>query len=237
MRIVDSPADPTLAEMIAGTPLSILFADGEAIAAVRERGEGTIPLSPPFHVSDEDTYLVLPDDIGLELVDMFRDGDVDLLEEAMRDGLIAVGAIEKEGRGKMVLSVEQCVSPEELLKTMPYAETVGVGRNVDPVPVLNELDHVQCTIASSFVDEQGVEAMLKKPEHAGLSWRVPKDDKSLSGVDPTYAWSKRLPDGRTGIECALFTEYEELVLVMRPAVLAPLDRPRILGSVTSGASL
>ena len=95
MRIVDSPADPTLAEMIAGTPLSIVFADGEAIAAVRERGEGTVALSPPFHVSDEDTYLLLPDDIGLELVDMFRDGDVDLLAEAMRDGLVAIGAIEK----------------------------------------------------------------------------------------------------------------------------------------------
>lgn len=228
MQIAPATDEPTLAEIASGQPLSVVFAEGEAIAAIRERGEGSLMLSPPFHVSDQDAYLVLPDDIGLELADMFRDGDLDLLEEAMRDGLFALGTIEKEGR-RMVLAVERCAPPAELLPAMPYAETVGVGRNVDPVPLLNELDHLRCTIASAFVDEEGLEKMLLEREHAGTSWRVPAHEKKrLAGVDPTYAWTKRLPDGRVGIECALFTEYEELVLVMRPAALAPLERPRLV---------
>lgn len=219
--------EPTLAEMIQGVPLSIVFAEGEAIEALRARGEGSLALQPPFHVSDEDAYLVLPEDIGLELVDMFRDGDVDLLEEAMRDGLIAIGSIEKEGRGKIVLSVEQCARPAELMRELPFAETIGVGRGVDPLPVLNQLEHVQCTVAGGFVDDRGLEAMLRKREYAGISWRVPAADKHLAHVDPTYVWSKRQPDGRVGIECALFTEYEELVAVLKPAILAPLDRLQI----------
>ncbi|WP_053234555.1 hypothetical protein [Sandaracinus amylolyticus] len=222
-----STREPTLAELIRGVPLSVVFADGELIAAVRERGEGMLPLDPPFHVSDEDAYLVLPIDIGLELVDMFRDGDVDLLEEAMRDGLVAIGTIEKQGRGKLALAVEQCAQPSELMKDLPFAETVGIGRNVDPLEVLNELEHVQCTVASGFVDEEGLESMLSEREFAGLSWRVPEGDKQRAHVDPTYVWSKRLPDGRIAIECALFSEYEELVAVLRPVALAPLDRPRL----------
>jgi hypothetical protein len=215
--------EPTLAEMIRGIPLSIVFAEGEHIEALRARGEGSLPLVAPYHVSDEDAYLVLPEDIGLELVDMFRDGDVDLLEEAMRDGLVVIGTIEKEGRGRIVLSVEQHARPRDVLSELPFAETVGVGRGVDPLPILNELEHVQCTVASGFVDDKGLEAMLRKREYAGISWRVPAKDKHLAHVDPTYAWSKRQPDGRVGIECALFSEYEELVAVLKPAVLAPLD--------------
>jgi hypothetical protein len=220
LRTAPAVSEPTLAELVTGLPLSVVFADLEAIDAVRAEGEGSIPLSPPFHVSDEDAYLVLPDDIGLEIVDMFRDGDLDLLEEAMRDGLVVVGTIEKEGRA-LVLDVEQCARPADLLRELPYAETVGYGRGADPLPALNALDHVQCTVASRFVDEAGLDAILGKREHAGASWRVPKKDKHLAHVDPTYAWSKHLPDGRVGIECALFGEYEELVAVLRPAALAP----------------
>ncbi|MDQ3032971.1 MAG: hypothetical protein M3Y87_11175 [Myxococcota bacterium] len=219
--------EPTLAEMIQGLPLSIVFAEGEAIEALRARGEGSLLLQPPFHVSDSDAYLVLPDDIGLELVDMFRDGDLDLLAEAMRDGLIVVGTIEKEGRGRIVLSVEQSARPADLLQELPFGETIGVGRGVDPLPLLNALEQVQCTVASGFVDDQGLEKMLRKREYAGVSWRVPKADKHLAHVDPTYVWSKRQPDGRVGIECALFSEYEELVAVLRPAVLAPADRLQV----------
>src|SRR5688500_18539153 len=90
--------EPKLAEIIRGLPLSVVFAEGEAIDAIRSRGVGTLELAPPFHVSDSDVYLVLPEDIGLELADMFRDGDIDLLEEAMRDGIVAIGTIAKEGR-------------------------------------------------------------------------------------------------------------------------------------------
>lgn len=225
MRIVD-PKEPTLAEQIRGIPLSIVFAEGEAIEAMRAKGEGSLPLMPPFHVSDQDAYLVLPDDIGLEIVDIFRDGDLDLLGEAMRDGLIAIGSVEKEGR-KLSLVVEQSARPSELMHDLPFVETVGYGRGVNPLGPLNALDHVQCTISSGFVDEEGLDSMLGAEEFAGLSWRVPPKDKRLTGVDPTYAWSKRLPDGRVAIECVLFSEYEELVAVFRPAVLAPLARPRL----------
>lgn len=222
-----STCEPTLAELIRGVPLSVVFADGDVIAAVRERGEGMVELLPPFHVSDEDAYLVLPEDIGLELVDMFRDGDLDLLEEAMRDGLVAIGTVEKQGRGKLALAVEQCARPSELMGELPFAETVGIGRAIDPLPLLNELDHLQCTVASGFMDEEGLEAVLRAREYAGLSWRVPEGDRQRAHVDPTYVWSKRLPDGRISIECALFSEYEELVAVLRPAALAPLDRPTL----------
>lgn len=220
---------PSLATQVEGVPLSIVFAEDDAIAAILEAGEGSLPLLPPFHLSDEDAYLVLPENIGLELVDMFRDGDVDLLEEAMRDGLVAIGTIEKQGRGKLTLEVERCARPSELLAALPFGETVGVGRGVDPLPILNGLEQVQCTMASQFVDERGLERMLRQAEFAGVSWRVPPEDKTMAHVDPTYVWSKRQPDGRVGVECALFSEYEELVAVLRPVALAPLDRLHSVG--------
>ncbi len=220
--------EPTLAEMIEGVPLSIVFAESESIEALRSCGAGPLVLEPPFHMSDEDAYLVLPDDIGLEFPLMFRDGDLDLLEEAMRDGLLAIGSIAKQGRAKIVLSVEHSARPSELLATLPFTETVGVGRGIDPLPILNGLAHVQCTVASRFIDEKGLETMLEKREYAGISWRIDKENTHLQHVDPTYVWSKRQPDGRIGIECALFSEYEELVLVLRPVALAPLDRLRLV---------
>ncbi len=214
---------------LSGLPLSVVFADGEAIKEVMARGEGEIVLVPPYHVSDDDAYLVLPDDIGLELADMFKDGDLDLLAEAMRDGLLAVGVIERtknDGAKKttVTLHVEEGACAAELLTTMPFAERIGFGRGVDPVPLLNALPHANITVASAFVDERGVEQMLKKPEWAGVAWRVPKDRKDLTGVDPTYCWTRRDREGHVGIEMALFVEYEELVAVMRPARLVSLER-------------
>lgn len=216
-----------LARDIAGAPLTIVLAEADAITRAREIGEGaSIPLLPPFHVSDDDCYLVLPEDIGTELAAMFEDGDVDLLGEAMRDGLVVVGVVEKEGRGKVALHVEQCASPERLLTKMPYAHKAEVGAGADPVTELNELDEAHVTVASEMIDEQGLEKMLRacasKGEHAGISWRAPKDRKDLTGVDPTYAWSKRTGDG-IGLEAVLFSEYEELVMVLRPAMLAMAD--------------
>jgi hypothetical protein len=214
----------TLAHEVAGLPLSIVFADGELLAAIRERLEegddvDAIPLSPPFHVSDDDSYLVLPEDIGVELREMFADGDVDLLADAMREGLFVLGTLEKQGRGKMSLAVDEIAIVEKLLRGMPYADTVEVGRGADPIEALNALPQCKNTVASSFVDFAGFQKMARAAEHAGPSWRPPSDRKDMAGVDPTYAWSKRLADGRIGVEAALFCEYEELVLVLRPAAL------------------
>ena len=215
------PSKPTdFASELAGLPLVVVLADGESIAAVREKGEGVLALVPPFHVSDDDVYLVLPEDVGVDFVEMFADGDVDLLEEAMRDGLVAVGVVEKEGRGKVALHVERCGAPAELLRTMPYAQAVGGPSSRDALAALNEIECAQCTVASALADEAGFARMVQKTEHAGPSWKPPRDRKDLAHVDPTYAWTKRQKDGRIGIEAALFVEYEEWTVVLRPAVIA-----------------
>ena len=90
-RSTPMPA-PSPHEVFVGVPLSIVFADGDAIHAAARGASRSIRLAPPFHVSDEDAYLVLPEDIGAEIVDILRDGDAELLAEAMRDGLLVAGA-------------------------------------------------------------------------------------------------------------------------------------------------
>lgn len=211
---------------LSGVPLTVVFADGDALRAVLEAGEGELALVPPYHVSDDDAYLVLPDDVGLELVDMFKDGDLDLLTDAMRDGMVAIGAVERSAtqKGKVCLHVEEAVNAADVLARMPYAERVGFGRGVDPAPLLNALPQAHVTVASAFVDDIGVEQMLRRPEWAGVAWRVPRDRKDLTGVDPTFCWSRRDREGHVGIEMALFVEYEELVAVLRPARLVSLER-------------
>ncbi len=217
-----------LSEIFGGVPLTVVFADGEVLAAAREGRLAQIPLEPPFHVSDEDVYLVLPADIGLELVDIFADGDRELLGEAVDEALLVLGSIEREGRGKVALYVDEAVTARSLLDAgLPYAAEVEVGGEDDPVETLNELEHARITVASALVDDEGLEAMLRRPEHVGASWRVPPGAKHLEGVDPTHAWSRRLSDGRVGVEAALFAEYEELVVLLRPAVLAP-SRPSLV---------
>ena len=80
---------------------------------------------------------------------------------------------------------------------------------------------MQCTVASELVDDDALERMLREREHVGTSWRAQRHAPPDMQGDPTYAWSVRLPDGRVGIELALFTEYEELVALVRPAALTP----------------
>lgn len=215
-----------LSEIFGGVPLTVVFADGEALAALREGRVDRVPLEPPFHVSDDDAYLVVPSDIGLELVDIFADGDRELLGEAIDEALLVVGSVEREGRGCVALHVDEAIGARALLDGgLPYGAEVEVGGEADPVEELNALDQARITISSELVDDEGLEAMLRRPEHVGTSWRVPSDAKHLEGVDPTYAWSRRLADGRIGVEAALFAEYEELVLLLRPAVLAPARAP------------
>lgn len=214
----------SFASEVSGLPLSIVLADAEVLAQIRARvvagsEVGAIPLVPPFHVSDDDAYLVLPEDIGVELREMFADGDVDLLAEAMRDGLFALGTLEKEGRGKMRLAVDEVEIAERLLAKMPYADTVELGRGADPIAALNALPQCRNTVASAFVDMTGLQKMVRAAEQAGPSWRAPSYRKDMAGVDPTFAWTRRLQDGRIGVEAALFCEYEEMVLVLRPVAL------------------
>jgi hypothetical protein len=232
---------PELRESLCAMPLSIVFADGEQIAAVRDGGEGLLTLSPPFHVSDEDVYFVLPDDIGLEIVDIFADGDLDLITEALRDGLIAIGTIERAGKGEVALHVEECARAAELLEALPYGESLAIDHADDGVAELNELDHAQVTIASKLIDARGLSDMMRLSSFVGTSWRVPKGADHLRGVQPTYVYSKRNGDGSIGIEAALFQEYEELVVLLRPALLdvSAMEAERDRGSVSriGGADL
>jgi hypothetical protein len=207
-------------EAFVGVPLSVVFADGDDIAAAARGARDSIRLAPPFHVSDEDAYLVLPEDIGAEIVDILRDGDAELLAETMRDGLLVIGTIEREGR-RVELCVDACVRPEDALAgDLAYAETLPLLDADTALELLNELHHVQVTMAGALVDEEGLGAMLTSAAYIGASW-TPPEDAARRGVtaEPTYVWSRQRDDGRVGIELALFSEYEELVALVRPAAL------------------
>jgi hypothetical protein len=221
----------SFAAQVAGLPLCVAFADGETLASMREALEGgeeltAIELHPPFHMSENDAYLVLPEDIALELREMFQDGDCDLLNDAMNEGLVVIGTLEKAGRNKMKLAIDKAAIPAALMRTMPYADSIEVGRGQDPIETLNALPQARVTLQSELMDHGGLQrlvtGLLVKPEateRAGISWKAPRDRKDLTGVDPTFAWSKKHGDGKVGIEAALFCEYEELVVVLRPAML------------------
>jgi hypothetical protein len=196
-----------------GVPLTVVFADAEAIAAVRAAGEGFLPIEPPFHMSDEDAYLVLPTDIGLEMIDIVADSDHELLGEALRDGLVVNGFLGRED-GTMGLHAEAVETPLALLSRMPYAEALELGRGTDPVAALNALPHAQCTVVSKLVDEEGLSRMLSEDDYLGKSWGGRAEGGALA--DPTFAWSRRVGPRTFGVELALFTEYEELVALLRP---------------------
>lgn len=205
-----------------GAALVVVFAQAEEIARVREQGSGLVALEAPYHVSEEDTYLLLPDDIGEEIVDILRDGDAELVREAMRDGLCVQGEVGKHPRGRgMVLEAEQVCTPAWLLaQNDRYMTTVAVTA-ADSLRTLNQLAHVQCTTLSALCDDEGLEQMLRaEGEMIGCSWRPPASARRLQDIDPTYVWSRRLDERRVGIELALFREDEELVAILRPACLS-----------------
>ncbi|MFW6051596.1 MAG: hypothetical protein ACODAU_10495 [Myxococcota bacterium] len=205
-------------EDFVGRPLSVVFADGSDVEAVH-RGERTeVPLSPPFHAAADDCYLLLPDDIGLELVDIMRDGDLELMHEAMRDGLLVQGTLQHHGKGDVTLQVGSFASPAEALRgDLPYAASVPVGAGQDPLARLRELEHLQCTMVSGLLDDEGLDRVLRRPEYLGISWRVPPDRPA--DADPTCVWSRHVARGRAGVELALFQEYEELTALLHPVVL------------------
>jgi hypothetical protein len=213
-----TPEPPVSPEDFIGIPLSVVFAEGEHIAAASAGTLTEVPLAPPFHLSDEDTYLLLPDDIGMELVDIMRDGDLELMREAMRDGLLVRGRVDQEGRGQRVLAVEERAVPLEALRPeLPYAAELAVSSGRDALRQVAELEHLKCTMVSGLLDDEGIERVLRRPEYLGVSWSVPKDRPVEA--DPTCVWSRHLERGRAGVDLALFQEYEELVAVLRPVLL------------------
>ena len=57
-------------------------------------------------------------------------------------------------------------------------------------------------------------------DYLGVTWRPPSEKQGLADIEPTYAWSRRISESLVGIELVLFQEDEELVAVLRPALLA-----------------
>lgn len=209
--------------LFVGSSLVVAFAEAEEITRLRTVGDGWVILQPPYHLGEEDTYLLLPSDIGEEIVDILRDGDAELLHEAMRDGLLVQGEIGKNPRGRgMALHAERVCTPLAIFQPeVAHAATVSLSANVDLLRALNTLPHVQCTTLSALMDDEGLDHVLRADsELIGCAWRPPASARRLSGIEPTYIWARRLDGNRIGIELALFREDDELVVVLRPAVIA-----------------
>lgn len=204
----------------AGLAFSLAIADADAIAALREAGHGRVTLAAPYHMSDDDAYLIVPDDIGLELVDILSDGDHELLHETLRDGLVALGHLERGDEG-MELHVARCQSPHSLLASgLPYAAKLDLDGE-DLERRINQLGHLQCTTLSACVSDDGLEQILREEEFVGVSWSLdPALEKRLGNVDPTYVWSRRQGDDAVNVELVVFTEDDEVVAVLRPLQIA-----------------
>lgn len=215
-----------LARAVRGAPLSVVFADGEAVAGTLG-GAPAVPLEPPVHLSDEDVYLLLPDDIGMEVIDIFADGDEELALECLRDGVVVLGEQRREGPGRVLLEVEERSSAQALLDGgLPYDAEVWVGGPYDPVEVLNDLDAAQVTVGTRLIDDRGLESILRRRTFVGPSWRAARPVTAAADApEATYALTRHRADGTIGIEAVLFVEYDELVMLLRPARLAPMGRP------------
>lgn len=212
-------AASSTATTLDGLMFSLAIADADSIAALRKAGSGRVALTAPYHMSDDDAYLIVPEDIGLELVDILRDGDDELLHETLRDGLLAVGQLERGEHG-MELLVERCQTPASALPAMRHTETIELD-GADPVRRINQLGHVQCTTLSALVSEDGLETILREQEHIGVSWELdPNLAKRLGQIDPTYVWSRRMGQDAVSIEIALFSEDDEIVVLFRPLLIA-----------------
>ena len=218
--IASGAADSGAQPAFVGVPLSVSFVQADALVRLADVGSGSIALEPPFHLGDDDAYLLLPEDIGVEIVDILRDGDAELLGEAMRDGLLVLGDVVRTGKRGLSLNVSYAQSPgKALAQGLPYAATVDVGAMGDPVRALNTLPHAQCTTLSALIDDDGLEAVLRQESFIGIGWRTPAALHRLATLEPTYLWSRHLTRSQIGIEFALFAEDDELVALMRPARL------------------
>lgn len=207
---VDTKSSP-----YAGLAFSLAIADAEEIAALRQAGRGRITLAAPYHMSEDDAYLVVPEDIGLEIIDILRDGDHELLQETLRDGLLVLGQLERGEQGMQLLA-EACATPAATLASIHHAEHVELDGS-DLVRRINQLGHLQCTTLSAMVDDDGIENILREEEYVGASWTLEATlAKRLGHVEPTYVWSRRERNGTISVELALFSEDDEIVVLLRP---------------------
>ncbi len=200
-----------------GVPLPVVFADPADCEALRagER-QAFVPSTPPQMAAD-DRYLVVPDDIGIELLDIVREGDEDLWHEVLRDSVLLEGPCERWSGGQLALLVEQVVGLGEwFARTGPYACQLGVGPGLpDPLERLRREPALRCNVVGGLLDEEGLDRVLASAEFLGVGWRPPARYR-LEGVQPTLLWSRRTPDGAAAVELALFEEFEDLSVLLRP---------------------
>ena len=133
MHLVESTRDDTQSVMMAcsGAAMVVVFASGDDLRSLQSAGAGRLPIAPAYSISGEDTYLVLPEDIGDEIVDILRDGDGELLGEAMTEGLLVVGRIQHQRSCGPVLVAQSCMTPAAALTApMPYAAS-GIMRPIN----------------------------------------------------------------------------------------------------------
>ncbi len=212
---------------IVGSPLCVVFADADQIRAAR-RGATEITLTAPFHVAAEDAYWVVPDDIGLEIIDILNDGDRELLDEALRDSVVVLGELEIRGK-TATLRVDDVLDALEMVADeTPHAEVTKLKKGLgamspmdtsrdETILALNKREAFQCTVSSAFLDRQGFSKMLNERDYVGMSWRAP-EGLGLDGIDPVHVWSRRVGN-KISVELVLFHEYEELTVVFRPLLI------------------
>lgn len=204
-------------------PLSVVLAEAEEVERLRsDATPRAVTLLPPYHVSETDTYLVVPIDLGTDLIEIFADGDIDLVHATVRESVLVSGEVERRGRGQYTLFAEQAVTAEDaFVGGLSYGATVRLGGLGDPLRVLNRMPHVRVTMLSALLDPDGLAAALGGEQFAGVGWRVPRElAAQLRSLQPTYVWTRRIAEG-VGIELGLFAEDDELVALARPALLVP----------------
>jgi len=222
MQLVEATRgdDSDVMEACGGAAMVVVFASGDDLRSLETAGHGALPLAPSYSISGEDAYLVLPEDIGDEIVDILRDGDAELLSDAMTEGLLVVGRVRHDRGSGPELLARACMTPAAALgASMPYAASEPIAGDGDAVMRINRMPHLQCTTLSALIDDDGLDAILGTPVHIGRSWRVAPHLKSLGDVEPTHVWSRHLGPGRIGIELALFVEEEDLIALIRPLEL------------------
>jgi hypothetical protein len=210
-------------DVFIGKALSVVAADGAALEAIRKGRKGELGLTPPIHVSDSDLYLVLPEDLAVDFVEILRDGDEELLAEAMHEGVLARGIVSRPGSKDVVLAVDRATTPAEVLATTDHyfaemAFDFGDRHDVSSaVKSINASRHLQCTMASGLFNAEGLAAVLgSTATYIGASWQHPQHSRSANVADATYVWSRTLEKGGRGIELAVFSEYDELIAFVRP---------------------
>ncbi len=200
-----------------GVPLPVLAVAAERIEALASGVEDELCFPGSFPLAPEDRYLLLPEDIALDLVDILADGDEELWAETLRDGLLVEGACEHYTDGVTRLLVRAGHNPGEWFRSARgYARTLGVGPgSPDPLQRLNRDAGLRCTMLGGLLDEEGLDRVLAAPCFLGVGWRPPAR-YALQGLCPTWVWSRRLPDGSAAVEFVLFQEEDELSAMLRP---------------------